>query len=751
MNRLTELVTKHPWITVSATIIASLVLATGIPRVTINDDLKDMLPEHIESKKALDELTDTFGGSDFIMVIIGNETKTIFNTPTLEKIKRMSEKMETVPGIEKVRDITNLNRIQGQDWGLEVSPFMEDVPETQEEISQLEANILSDGNYVGSFVSEDKKYAAMAGFLEVDAVEMQVYKDVLDIVKIEKGPEDIYVTGIPAMRSIVAQNIKGDMKRLLPFVIVVLALILYLAIGTRLGVVLTMMVIILSVLPIVGLMGYLHREFAIVTNVMPVILLALACADSIHVVSRYYREISPGGSAKEAVVRTMKDMNLPVILTSVTTMAGFLSMVTSPIPRLIEFGIFVSFGVFWALVLSLTTLPAFLAILKPRARRRRWDILSDRDLMNFGKRIVRHKIIVVVATSILVILSALGVREVKIETNPERFFPKDSEVARASRISNEHLGGSSNVSIMVKGDIKSPQMLNRMLELEDFVESLGDVGMVFSIADIIARINKAINDNDPRYEVIPETREAVAQALLLYSMSGDPSDFESFVDNDYSAAQITARFAEFDTIKLSRAAKRLEEYYKTRMADVDVRSTGTVIFVSELADMVIRSSVTSIISSIVAVFLISAIVYRSLRLGILCIIPLSIAVVLSFGIMGFAGIDLSMPTAIISCITIGVGIDYAIHCTARYRTLQKEGRTKDAANTVVAEVGGPVLFNAFSVGIGFAVLMFSNFVPVRFFGGLVFVSMLTSAFGALTILIALLDIVKPVKNGMVRD
>ena len=576
----------------------------------------------MESRKVLDELTDTFGGSDFVMVIIGNDTGTIFNAPTLEKIKRISENMEAVPGIEEVRDITNLKKIEGREWGLEVFPFMEDVPTTQDEILKLEEDVFSDDTYVGSFVSEDRKYAAVLGFLEVDADEQMVYQDVLTIINTEQGPEDIYITGIPAMRSIVARNIKGDMKKLLPFVIVVLALILYLALGTRLGVILTMLVIILSVLPTVGLMGYLHREFAIVTNVMPVILLALACADSIHVISRYYREISLGGTAKEAVASTMKDMNLPVILTSVTTMAGFLSMVASPIPRLIEFGIFVSFGVFWALVLSLTTLPAFLTILKPKARRRKWEILPDKHLTSFGKRIIKYRIAVVITASVLTALLALGIRHVKIETNPERFFPENSEVARASRISNEHLGGSSNVSIMFKGDIKSPQTLNRMLELEDFIESLGDVGTVFSIADIVSRINKAINDNDPQYDVIPETREGVAQALLLYSMSGDPSDFESFVDNDYSAAQITARFGGLDTVKLSRIAKQLKKYYKTHMQDLDIKSTGTVIFVSELADMIIRSSVTSIISSIIMVSLISAIVYRSLRLGILCVIPL---------------------------------------------------------------------------------------------------------------------------------
>jgi len=745
MNRLTALVVKHPWVTISVTIVISLLLTTGIPKVTINDNLKDMLPEDTESRKVLDELTDTFGGSDFIMVIIGGETGTIFNSPTLAKIKRISESIETVPGIEEVRDITNLSKIEGREWGLEVIPFMEDVPETRDQIRKLEEDIFADDTYVGSFVSEDKKYAAVLGFLEVDAVEPKVYEDVLDVVNGERGPEDIYVAGVPALRSIAARDIKGDMKRLLPFVILVLALILYIAIGTRLGVILTMLVIILSVLPTVGLMGHLHGQFAIVTNAMPVILLALACADSIHVITRYYREIGLGNSAKEAVARTMKDMNLPVILTSVTTIAGFLSMVTSPIPRLIEFGLFVSFGVFWALVLSLTMLPAFLTILKPKAGRRRWNILPDRVLTSFGKGVVRYRIIVVLAASILVIILALGIWRVKIETNPERFFSESSDVTKASRISNNHLGGSANISIMLKGDVKSPQTLNRMLELEEFIETLGDVGTVFSIANIISRINKAINDNDPRYEVIPETREAVAQALLLYSMSGDPSDFERFVDNDYSSAQMTARFREFDTTKLSRAARQLKEYYQTRMTDLDVRSTGTVMFVSELAGMVVRSSITSIISSIVAVFLISAIVYRSLRLGVLCIIPLSIAVILSFGIMGFAGIELSMATAIISCITIGVGIDYAIHCTARYRILQMEGRSKGAASTVVAEVGGPVLFNALSVAAGFAVLVFSNFVPVRFFGGLVFISMLASAFGALTVLVALLDIVKPVR------
>jgi predicted RND superfamily exporter protein len=277
------------------------------------------------------------------------------------------------------------------------------------------------------------------------------------------------------------------------------------------------------------------------------------------------------------------------------------------------------------------------------------------------------------------------------------------------------------------------------------LEGIAGMGSSFSIANVIARMNRAMNGDNPEYDKIPETRDQVAQLLELYSMSGDPDDFERMIDYNYTTGLINARMKSISTNKIAEVIKEIDSFMRTEVdtALVDIEATGFSVFVRDFVKLVIQSSLISIFFSMVVVGLISFIFFRSLRWGIISILPLGSAVVLNFGLMGYFGIELSHITALMTSIMIGVGVDFAIHFIAHARELLHAGHARDhLVYETIDEVGRPILINAVSVALGFSVLLFSNFVPMRFLGALIGLSMLACAFGALTMMASIIHLMR---------
>ncbi|MBU0581165.1 MAG: MMPL family transporter [Candidatus Margulisbacteria bacterium] len=748
--------TENPKNTIFIIMLITLILSLGIIFTTFDDNLVNMLPKNLPSRKMLDRFEDVFGRADFVMLGIGVKDGTIFNKDTLEKVYEITEKMKHIPGLDQIDSLSTLNRIKGQEWGLEVKPFMEELPKTEKEIKQLEKDFFEDDTFVGTYVSNDKKYTTIIGTTLVNASEIDVYHAMLKIEKEAKGVgvDDVFLTGVPILRSYVGEKLKNDLRRFLPFVLLILIIILYLSIRTIRGVLMTLSVIVLSVLPTVGLMGYLKSPFMMINNATPVMLLAIACADSIHIITKYYKNFNFDLTQRAVVRKTMEDLFLPVTITSITTMAGFLSLLTTPVPKIGEFGVYVAFGVFWAWLLSVTMLPAMLVLAKPPSLavlKMKEEDLVHRFLDNLANIVIQHKKIIISISIIIVIISLLGMVKINVESNPTAWLNPDSPLLVAREAANEHFGGAINLSLMLESDIKDPQTLKRMAAFQDYLKAFPEVGKSFSIADVVKRINKAIHNNEERFKVIPKTREEVAQSLLLYSFSGDPSDFERLVDNDYKTAALNVRVSDMDTTLIVKLIEKIQQYYKkTFLPQEKIFATGTAMFVTDLSFLIVQSAIISIFAALILVFVINWVAYASWQIGLFSSIPLAMAVALNFGIMGYLHIDLSIPLAILSCIAIGVGVDYAVHYAASYQLISREISNPDEkTRAIFHSVGRPIIFNAVSVALGFIVLAVSNFIPIRSLGILVALSMFTCAMGALTILAAVLNVVNPKISGQV--
>lgn len=739
-RKLIEIILNFPKLTILVVLIIVAFLGSGVRHIRIEESIKEMLPHDIPSRQTLSELEYLFGGTDIFMISVSNE-ETIFNTQTLAKIKAITDTLEMMPSVARVTSLSTINQIKSDEWGLEVTPFMEEVPETAAEIDSLRQRLFEDSTYIGQVVSANGKYGSVIAVVVEDAEYIEIYRELIRMRDALQGPEEIHLTGTPIIMSYFENSIKSDLRRLIPFVIVVVCVIMYLSFGTISGMALPLLTALLSTVSMVGLMGHVGKPFMVINNVMPVILIAVGVSYAIHIIAGYYDELALLKDKKEALIVTLGHVGKPVLLAGLTTIIGFLTMLSAPLPVYVDFGVFLAFGVLLATIITVTVIPAILVLLPVPAKKinkTRMGIL-DRLLDALGSFVPRHRKSVFLSGLVLIVIFAFGLTTVEMDMNPITFFRKNSSIRIADDKINQHLGGSVNMNLLFTGNIQSPQIMQAMDDVQQFLEQFPETGATISLATMVKKINRVMNDDDPRFEVVPETEEAIAQALLMYSMSGSPEDFEQFVDNSYENAQVIARIKSVSTKRTAVIADAVDKFCRDNLTDIEaVKTTGIMVFLRDLANLVITSQIRSLILSILLISIVSWITYRSFFIGVLSIIPVVVTVVLNFGLMGYCGIALSVPTAVISSIIIGIGIDFSFHFISRYKLELGDKSVPEAVTLAIRRVGKPILYDALPTACGFLVLLQSQFLPIRFLGFLISLTMMVCAIGALTILAAAL-------------
>jgi predicted RND superfamily exporter protein len=332
----------------------------------------------------------------------------------------------------------------------------------------------------------------------------------------------------------------------------------------------------------------------------------------------------------------------------------------------------------------------------------------------------------------------------EVETNPVNFFSPDAPLPRAAHTVNKYFGGADSISVVAEGDIKDPAILRQINELERSLESQPHVGITTSLARVVRRMNKVMNDGDSAFDRIPDTKEAIAQYLLLYSMGGEPDDFDRMVDFPYEHAQIIARVNTTSSKEISNVVTYAQDYLKGRPGSPFTIVGGHCVFITDFIEGVVMGQILSLSASLLVITVLVTLLFRSFVAGLMASLTLGLAMVVLFGLMGYLGINLDIPTALLSAIMIGVGVDYMIHYLWRYRKERQSGKEPEAAVvSTLTTVGRGIVFNALSVAVGFTALFISNFLPIRFIAFLVLVTITACLTGALVLLPSICLVFRP--------
>ncbi|HDY75080.1 MAG TPA: hypothetical protein ENH49_01000 [Candidatus Marinimicrobia bacterium] len=726
--------------------------ADQLPHIVIDEDVMKLLPQTIKERVTWENVRKEFGSTDMAFIAFGLEGKSVFDKKLLASLWDVSKALEEVAEVDEVKSISTANRMDSDEGFLEISDLQPSRNLTADEIRDIE-------QYLGKFPSLKKRMVSRHGDYvnimikpQTDIANNVLRDKMVEIAGRFLGDYEIHYGGMPYIFGTIPVLMLEDVLILMILGIGILITVLAVNFRSVTAVKLVWSVIVLSLLSMMGFMGWVVTltgsekfHFTMVNSSMPIILLTIAAADGVHIFAKFFRELRKRKHVEEAIRFTMDRLLLPVFLTSLTTVVAFLSLIFAPIEQFTGYGLTISLGITWAWLLSSLFLPAMIV-------QHKWDLNSkavthqsfiEKILSIYGRNIIRYRKAILGIGSGIVLIAAFGILLVKVEVDFTKFFKPGSEIRNSIDFMNKEMTGVMDIDIRFEGDLKSPDVLKKIQTLQEFVDSHPNVYSTFSIVDVVKQMHRAVMDDDPEYETIPDSRDKVNNLFTLYSMSGDPEDFSSLVDYNYQTGLMTALTGGITSSMIVEFVQDTEDMIQSVAGNnIKTTITGMLVIMRQLVDLVIRSAFTSIVVSILMIFLISWIFFKKGLFALLAITPLISAVILNFGLMGLFGIELSHVTAILSAIIIGVGVDFALHYIAQYRNISKSGVSpENLTREVVEDVGYPIILDAVS-NLGFGALLFSVFVPVQYIGGLLIFAMISTSVGTLTILAVLAELMK---------
>lgn len=785
------MILKYRIVLIILTVLMTLPFALNVSRLTRDASVSSLIPEKHPDYEFSSQMEDLFGAVDQVVIGISSE-KGVYSAEMLTVIRELTEFSENLEEIDQddVLSLTNIDDMRGSDGELIIEPMIDEealAALDDRAIANLRKKVRSNPLFRGKLVSEDERSAVV---LAAVLFEISLKEEVLaslkqkylqKITELQQRYPDIRFnfSGPAMLKAYITEYMQKDLQQLFPLAILVVALIILVLLRSFTGMLMPILVTLFAVIWTFGLKAILNSPITIVETAIPVVLIAIGCADGIHIMSEFFGFHNRGMTAKKAVEETLKVLALPVILTSVTTGLGFLSLLTAPGVSIRNMGVFLAFGVMVAMVFSLLFIPALSSFI--RTRRKLPQKLPDLTASSFyrftyrlGLQVIRHKKLIVLLALLMFSLSILGILNVQVESDEVRYFQKTSEFRIATEAIQADLGGITSLDIIIEGRekdfFKQPAVLKAVEGLQRFCEADELVSYSLSLVDLLKRINFVLHDNDPAFDRLAEEAETVryrrtetvngqerqvekndrisgflqnAQFLLLYEVSGGES-IDQYVDKPFRTARISVRLRDMSSRELKKLISKIQPYLEQHFAGkATIRYANHYIRVV-MMDLIIDSQIYSLITVLITITILMALIFRSPVVGLITALPVFIAVLFNFAIMWLFDVTLNVGTSIIASVGMGVGIDYSIHYFTRFRLVLQRGETYDEALVkAVAETSRAILSNAGAVGTGFLVLLFSQYLVIANVGWIVAISMFTTALGSLVVLPALLSIIRP--------
>lgn len=771
MNRYARtLLANRRWV-IAITLLITVILASFASTVKIVIDPAELAPQGHPLIKATNKVESVFGSKYLMLIGITPTDGDIFQPSVLGTVERITRKLETSEGIVQTTLLSLAARqakgIMGTEEGFEAKPLLEGGNLDADAMAQLKSTLAANPIYLNTIVSADMRTAAILVELKERSDGFQKMLEPVHAIIDSERREGIEITlgGNPVYldkTEVFAQRI----NLLFPIAILIIGLLHFEAFRTKQGLILPLVTALMAVAWGMGLMGLLKRPMDIFNSPTPILILAVAAGHAVQLLKRYYEEYarlrkqSPELDAKaanyEAVILSLTGVGPVMLIAGTVAALGFFSLMVFDIATIRAFGLFTGMGILSALILEMTFIPAVRSLLPAPSekdinnelRERFWGRFPrwlGKQLHCYNKRRGLYAI-----TALIVLVSAWGMSRINIDNATKNFFADNLPIQQDDAFLNQQLGGTNSLYIMVEGKsadvIKDPHLLAGIDHIQRFAEAQPYVGKTLSLVDYLKRMNQAMNADRTDANQLPADANLIAQYLLLYSMSGEPGDFDSFVDYQYQNAKITLLLKTGSNSYIKTLVSKLEEETRKTFGDrVTIRFGGDVAQTIALTDTMVEGKLRNILQIALAIFVISAIAFRSLVAGAIVLVPLALAVVAVFGVMGLAGIPLNIPNSLISAMAVGIGADYAIYWLYRMREEVAKGtEANEAVINTQGSAGKAALFVATAVAGGYAVLSLSIGYNVHLWLSMfIVIAMLVSVLASLTLIPALVLSMRP--------
>lgn len=749
--RLAKLILKYPKSVLAVIILITIAIVPFVTQIPNDSSLEAFTQENDADKIYLDRFKVQFGTDE--TVVIAFKTEDIFTQSSLVLIKRITERIESLENVEKVTSLTNVNNTVGTNEDFIVERLVKDINQSEQNVKRAKSEALSNPLYVKNIISDDSKTTAILVKI-ADVPGDRAYKDALikqikDILSQEeqKTGQQFYTAGARLINYYFNRFVDGDTKRFIPATLALISIISFI-IFRKLRVVMILLAnVFICLIWTEGVLYFKGATLNTVTAIIPPLIMALSVAVGIHVLTQYQKRNKPELDKKTVLLDTICHLWRPCFLAALTTAIGFASLCVSQVPPIQDFGIVAAIGMLFCFIVSLTFIPATLSLIKKETAKAtigKQDLL-DKGISSIARLTEAHSKAILIFSALIIIVSLLGTSRIVIDTNLLDFFKKDSDVYTSTNFIEQNIAGVTFLDISLEGEeidtFKEPEALKKVEQLETFLKNQPQVDNVLSINTYLKDMNKSFHNEDQAYYRIPDSRNMIAQYLLLYSAD----DLRDYVDPDYRWTRVSARVTEHSSKRLKNLIDKIKFYLPNNFkGPIQARITGTAVLESNLIQRIFDSQVQSLSLAMVIIFGLMFVLFKSVKVGLISIVPNIFPIIINFGLMGWFGIPLDNATVMISAVAIGIAVDDTIHFVSQFakEREQKGGYNHHVRNTLENK-GRAIISTSIILFVGFAVLTLSNFVPTIYFGLLTAGIMVTALIGDTVILPTLLLVFKP--------
>jgi hydrophobe/amphiphile efflux-3 (HAE3) family protein len=738
MESFAQKIIRFKWLIIAGVFGLTTFFGYQIRNISIDSDVINSLNDDDPTAQLYKSIGTQFGGNEIGMIVL--ETVDVFSAEVLRHIKQITDSVKYTYGVSTVTSITDILDIKSSEWGIEIGKLVDeyDLPDEQSELESLKNYVLSRDMYRGVIVSEDGTATVVLFNLLHDADKQATAKEIRNKIEAMNLPETVYYGGLPFILNDVTHLMVSDMARLLPFAFIIIALFLFVSFRSLRGVILPLITAGISVIWTLGLMAFTGYKMTITSSYIPVVLLAVGTAYTIHVVNSF--EFNRLTNRKQALIQALTYTLIPILLAAVTTMIGFVSFIFGSYLQMTrEFGIFTATGTLFALLLSIFFVPALISALSIKGKKIRPEDIEKKSTLSQGilkplnKLIFRYPKGTVTIWGALLLISIAGIFFIKTSVNITSYFKEGNPTRVTENLMQKKFGGSLPVYVVFEGDVQSPGVLKMMIKTEKFMKEDPNIDITQSVADLVEQMNDVMGEGN----TIPDNKAKIGQLWFLL----DGQDIMSqLVSDDLDKGIIQSKFASIETEKIDAFTLKMNQYIQENSTDsCKIAFTGIPSIYYKLNKSLIRSQYSSLIIAIIMVLIIVGLILRSLQNGVFAAIPIVTTILILLGFMGITGIPLDIATVLVGSIGLGIGIDYSIHVISGFNNhLKENGDVEKALENTIRISGKAVIVNAASVTAGFLILVFAQMLPIQRFGLLVAINMFGAGVGALTLLPAIL-------------
>ncbi|MEQ8858600.1 MAG: MMPL family transporter [Pseudomonadales bacterium] len=833
-HQITYIATHHPRWVYAATLLLVVALGSQIPRIHIDTDPENMLPEAQPSRVFHNLVKARFDLHDAMVVGAVNETDPdgIYNPRSLAALHALSERIMAIDGVID-RDLMSLanadNITQAGPGTIRFEWMMRTPPADAEAAAAIRDAVARLPLLLNTLVSGDGRAAAVYVPIESKDLSYQVSRQIQAVTAELDSDDDYHITGLPVAEDTFGHQMFVQMGISAPLAGLMIFLLMWYFFKSPVLVVAPMIVAMATVIVIMGALIGLGFTVHIMSSMIPIFLMPIAVVDSVHIMSEFADSYSEERGADEVIRGVIDHLYAPMLYTSVTSAIGFASLLLTPIPPVQVFGAFVAAGILLAFLLTIVFVPAYVVRMRPAqlaklhaiAQATEGSSMVARGLRGAGRFAFSRPGLIIGVAAVILALSVAGIARIQINDNPVRWFKQSHPVRVADRVLNEHFAGTYDAFLVLtrplpearltgfadaaRSDIDAIEPLDPGLretlqaalaapdELDAVISALDDalfdaegpaaaqiealieraevlqqeqkfflepdhldyleraqqalldsglVGKTNALPDVVKVVNRELRGGGGEHYRIPDSSNAVAQTLLQYQSSHRPQDLWHMVTPDYTSTAIWVQLTSGDNQDMTRVQNHMDQWLAANPppGGADARWAGKTYINVVWQQAMVEGMLSSLLGAFAAVLVIMVVLFRSLKFGLIAMLPLTLTIAFVYGLIGWIGKYYDMPIAVLSALTLGLSIDFAIHFLQRFRSVAAAVGYPAAREAMFEEPARAIFRNAVVIALGFTPLFAAPLVPYITVGAFMASIMLISSAVTLLLLPAVISV-----------